>query len=412
MSCRTLFCLGLLVSLASQATATESWLQVTTPHSLVVSDSSESDARRVARQFERMRSTFQQIFPNANLDTPTPIVVLAVEDKTNLQALLPSAYLGKGKLALAGLFVRVPEKTYILVNPNSPGVHPYAAVYHEYTHFILTRTGEWMPLWLSEGLAEYYQNTEIYDDEVRVGKVDPFTVEFLQRNPLLPLPTLLAIDVHSPYYHEEDKGSTFYAESCALAHYLKTKDDRDHTHHVQDYLDLMHKGLETVSAASQAFGNRDQLQTELQKYVATGEDGYSRLSSPVQLDDSAFSVRNLTRLQVDAMRAEFLAHVGRDTDARPLLDAVLHDEPGNVSAHVTMGYLAFRQQKYDKAHQWCEQAIQLNPEDFTAHYCSAAALLVKGTPDAPTQARIANSLQTAIRLNPSFALAYDGLQPC
>lgn len=407
---RTLLWLGLLVSLASsKAAQTGSWLQVTTPHFTVISDSAESDARRVTRQFERMRSAFQRIFPDANLDTATPIVVLAVEDKANLEGLLPQAYLGKGKLALAGLFVRAPEKTYILVNPNSPGVHPYAAVYHEYTHFILSRTGEWMPLWLSEGLAEYYQNTEIYDDEVRVGKVDSLTLEFLQHNPLLPLATLLAIDVHSPYYHEEDKGSTFYAESWALALYLKTKDDRDKTQHVQDYLDLMHKGVETVAAATQAFGDLDQLQAGLQKYVMTSEDGYARLPSSVQLDDAAFSVRNTTKIQIDAIRGEFLAHIGRDGDARTLLDAVLHDDPGNVSAHVAMGYLSYRSEKYDEAHQWCEQAVQLNQDDFTAHYCSAASWLKKGNPDAATQARIVSSLQTAIRLNPSFGLAYDAL---
>jgi hypothetical protein len=156
----------------SAAERTDNWLQVTSPHFLIVSNSAEADARRTARQFERMRAAFQRLFPDANLDTPTPITVIAVDDKESLLALEPPAYLGNGKITLAGLFVRAPEKTFILIHNNSPGLHPYAAVYHEYTHFVLSRTGEWMPLWLAEGLAGYYQNTEIYDDEIRIGKVD------------------------------------------------------------------------------------------------------------------------------------------------------------------------------------------------------------------------------------------------
>jgi len=46
----------------------------------------------------------------------------------------------------------------------------------------------------------------------------------LRQNKLLPLPVLFTVDATSPYYHEENKGSIFYAESWALTHYLYTKD--------------------------------------------------------------------------------------------------------------------------------------------------------------------------------------------
>lgn len=86
---------------------------------------------------------------------------------------------------------------------------------------VLSRTGEWMPLWLAEGWAQFLQTAEILDNQVRLGKLDAYTGNFLQRNPLLPIPTLITVDQHSPYYHEEDKGSMFYAESWALTRYLK-----------------------------------------------------------------------------------------------------------------------------------------------------------------------------------------------
>jgi TonB family protein len=410
MSTRLTLCLCLAVSLAAKAAErTDEWLQVTSPHFLVISNSGDPEARRTARQFERMRAAFQKIFPDANLDTPVPITVIAVADKENLRALEPPAYLGNGKITLAGLFVRAPEKTFILVHTDSPGLHPYAAVYHEYTHFVMSRTGEWMPLWLSEGLAGYYQNTEIYNDEIRIGKVDAPTVEFLENKPLLPLKTLLTVDTHSPYYQEEDKGSVFYSESWALAHYLKTKDNEANSHRVDDYLELLHKGVDNLTAATRVFGDLDQLQAELQKYLVNSDYTFASMPAANQIDDATFTVEKLSASQSDTVRAEFMAYVGRSNDARILLEPVLRDEPRSVPAHVTMGYIAFHEGKYDEAHKWCEQAVELDPNDFTAHFCTAASWLRKGTQTSAPLMQMETDLRAVIRLNPNFSPGYDAL---
>ena len=41
----------------------ESWIQITSPHFVVVTNSSEKQGRRIADQFERMRSLFHALFP-------------------------------------------------------------------------------------------------------------------------------------------------------------------------------------------------------------------------------------------------------------------------------------------------------------------------------------------------------------
>jgi TonB family protein len=405
----------LLAVFASFARAqTDIWLEIRTSHFVVISNSKEKDARRITRQFERMRTVFRKVFPDANLDPPTPIVVLAVEDKRNLRALEPEIYLHQGQVNIAGLFLRAPEKNYVLVYQNAEGLHPFAPIYHEYTHFVLSSTGEWMPLWLSEGWAEFYQNTEIVDNEVRIGKVDAYNLGFLQRNPLLPLATIFTVDLHSPYYHEEDKGSMFYAESWALTHYLKTKDAKENTHRVLDYLDLVHKKVDSVSAATQAFGDLQELQTELHKYIVNGDYSFLTLPGSTDVDDSTFAIRTLTQPQADIVRADFLAYEQRDEDAQTLIEAVLRDDPNNASAHESMGYMAFRQRNFEEAHKWYEQAAQLNPQSFLAQYYVAASAIKicdtnKKLPNAAGQTSIENSLRTAVKLNPSFAPAYDAL---
>lgn len=399
-----------LLAAASFAGAqTDAWLEVTTPHFRVISNSTEKDARRAALQFERMSSVFARVLPEANIDTATPIVVLALQDMRNLEALEPAVYLTKGQNRLMGLFLHVPEKNYVLILLNAPGQHPYAPIYHEYAHFVQYRTGEWMPVCLSEGWAEFYQTAEILNSEIIVGKLDAGTWQFLQRTPLLPLSTLLTVDMHSPYYHEEDKSSMFYAESWALTHYVKMKDARENTHRLQDYLDLLHKGVESVAAATQAFGDLALLQSDLQKYIADPQFELVHFAGSTDVDSSSFAAGPITQTQVDALRADVLAYDQRDADARTLAESVLHDDPENVSARETLGFLAFRRRNFDEARNWYEQALKLDPQDLLANYYFAGAVIKKGLPDPALQTRVENSLRTAIKLSPSFPLAYYGL---
>jgi len=407
---RILASLLLPAALATLAVAqADAWLEVRTPSFVVVTNSTEKDARRVGRQFEQMRAVFHRIFPAADLETAAPILVIAVTDKKNLEALEPAVYLAPGQTTIAGLFQPSQDQTYVLIWLNGAGLHPFGPIYHEYTHFVTARTGEWMPLWLTEGLAEFYENTLILEDEVRIGRGDPELLSVLQYNALLPLTTLLTVDQHSPYYHEEDQASMFYAESWALTHYLKTKDDKENTHRVNDYLDLLHRNVDPVEAATQAFGDLTQLLIELRKHIASDDHSFISLPGSTVVDDSSFTVRALSQNEADTIRAGLLAHDQRESDARTLLEGVIHDDPSNASARETMGLVALRQHKFDEARQWCEQAIKLEAQRFFAHYCIAAAVIEKGAPDAASMSSAEENLRTAIRINPSFALDYDAL---
>lgn len=341
--------LFLAASLAPARDKTETWLQISSPHFVVVTNASEKQGRRVADQFERMRSVFHTAFPKAQVDPDAPIVVLATKDAKDFRALEPEAYLAKGSLKLGGLFLRAADKNYVLMRLDAEGEHPYAIVYHEYTHLLLTKSAEYMPLWLNEGLAEFYQNTDIRDKEALLGEPSADDILWLRQNRLLPLPTLFTVDHNSPYYHEENKGSIFYAESWALTHYLEMKDRTEKTRHVSEYLDLLSKQVDSVTAASRAFGDLKQLQQELESYIRNSDFHYLKMMTTTEVDDSAFKVQALTGAQSDAVRADFLAYNGRMTDAEALLDHVLQEDPNNVSAHETKGFLEFRQGHLEEA---------------------------------------------------------------
>jgi len=170
MFLRTLALALLLVTpLVSVGDTSDHWILVRSPHFTVATNAGEKQGRRIAAQFERVRSLFHAALPELDTDTP-PIAVLAVKDERDFRTLEPEEYLAKESLRLSGLFLQIADKNYVLLRLDAEGDHPYSTIYHEYSHFLMRKSADWMPLWLSEGLAEFYENTEIHEKDASLGE--------------------------------------------------------------------------------------------------------------------------------------------------------------------------------------------------------------------------------------------------
>ena len=400
--------LALCAIAASAGDKPPSWLQVSSPHFTVFSNASEKQARHIADQFERMRLLFQAGFPKLNVDPAVPIVVIAVKDNKDFRTLEPEAYLAKGQLQLAGLFLRAPDKNFVLLRLDANGEHPYATIYHEYTHLMFSSAEEWLPLWLNEGMAEFYENTDIREKDTVLGEPSRDNILWLRQNRLLPLTTLLTVDHNSPYYHEEQKGSIFYAESWALTHYLHVKDMENNTHRVADYVALVSNHVDAVTAATRAFGDLKQLQSALESYIVQANFQAFRVEKRLELNDTILNSHPIPETEANAVRADFLAYNQREKDARSLLDQVLKDDPNNTLAHETMGYLEFRAGHLEEAQKSYEQAVKLSSQSFLANYYFAS-IAMNREPSGDLDGEIETCLEKAIKLNPAFAPSYDRL---
>ena len=211
-----------------------------------------------------------------------------------------------------------------------------------------------------------------------------------------------------PYYHEENKGSIFYAEVWALTHYLYVTDKQKGTNRVGDCMTLLGHGEDSLAAAEKVFGNLKQLQKALEDYIRQSQYMQFHLSSAAAaIDESTYKVRTLKQAESDAVRADVLADVGRIKEARELLDAVLKVDPDNVQAHETMGYLELQGMNMDAARKWYEEAIKLSSQNYFVYFNFATLSI--GRVNTEQSKEIESSLRTAIRLNPRFAPAYEQL---
>jgi cytochrome c-type biogenesis protein CcmH/NrfG len=383
------------------------WVEIRSTHFTVLSNSTEKDARHVAGQLERMRTVFGTVVPASKDDGAAPILVFALRDRKSFQALEPEAYLAKHQLDLAGLFLRGQDGSTILLRLDAEGEHPFATVYHEYTHYMLRKADWWLPLWLNEGLAEFYQNTEITDKDVHLGQPSPDDILYLRQSRLLPLKTLLTVDHNSPYYHDEDKGSVFYAESWALTHYLEINDMQHHTSLVVDYAKYLIAHEDPMTAAQHAFGDLNKLQDALDHYVSQSNFLQLTMKTGAKENEASYQAVPITAADADAYRAQVLVDVNRLTDADALLQTVLASDPKDAPAHASMGYLKMRQGDLEASKKWYGEAAQLDPTDAMAAFQYAQMCL--RTNDHQHDTEVEADLKNVIKLMPNDPRAYDAL---
>lgn len=406
--------LAVLLS-APLALAEERWVEVRSPSFTVVSDGSEKDARRVVLQFEQVRALLREVWPWARVDTVRPVSILAVRDEGALRPLLPGFWEKKGAFHPAGVFVGAPDRSWVALRRDVARFregdeawdNPYLVVFHEYVHLVLRLNFESLPVWLNEGLAEFWGNTIIDGERVYEGRYVPYHLQTLRQRAPMPLAALFAVDHGSREYHEENRATIFYAQSWALVHYLVLGSD-ERQGQINRLAGLLHSGRPAEEAAREAFGDLDALDKELQAYVRRPVLRYRRRQARVGVEADAWPARVLPDAESLALRAGFHVAMGRGAEARDLAGRALGLDPGSSAAHEALALLAWREGKRPEAREALARATSLPGASDFAHYLYGNLLWESlGGPEGLE--RVEASFRRATELNASFAAAYEGL---
>jgi len=397
---------ALLAAGVGRAAKNEVWIEVKSPHFVVICNGSDKQARRVIGQFERFRALIQKVLPKMRVDPSTPLTIFAVKDENSLRTLLPEFWEQKDGARPPGVFQGGPEKNYVVLRMNLPGEHAYHVIYHEYVHLLMRLNLPALPVWLNEGLAEFFGHATLSDKESGIGRPSIDQLNILRQARLLPMAALFTADHSSPYYREAGKISVFYAQSWALTHYFMIGDKGARFRQLADYIQMMQDGTAEDEAVGRAFGNLAQLERQLERYVGRLSFYYLRVPTPAGADPKHLPVRTLSLAEVLAARGDFFTYSARLPQARLMLEQALRLDPQSPAAHESLGLLYLRQGDREKAAPHFSEAVKLDSRSFLAHFYAAEAAHETGAEGLDATER---HLRKAIEINPDFVPAYSNL---
>jgi TPR repeat protein len=396
--------------LATPALAAESrpWVEARSANFTVVSDAGTREARRIASRFEQIRDVFHGLWPKARLGTGEPTLILAAKDEASLKELLPEFFEKKGATRVSGVFFRTAELQYVAlradVGDELQGMNPYHVLYHEYVHAIVDLNFESMPLWLGEGLADYWGNTIVRDDAIHQGRAIAYYVQLLRERGPMPLRALLKVDHKSPEYNENERASVFYAQSWALVHFLLTDTQGTGPAQINNFLGLLGKGMSEDDALVRAFGDLSRLEKDLNDYIKQYAFRYAVKKGDYAPKADAISVRELPPAESLAVRGGFMAQHGRTREAAALLDEALSLDPSLPVVHEGRGLLAWREEKREDARACFAKAAELHSASAITYFLHGTLLLDGSDPKRLEAA--AAAFQRAVDLNHDSAPAY------
>src|SRR5271157_2039106 len=268
MNCHNLLAILALCALVVSPSGAkhENWVEVLSENFIIVSNAGEKQARQTAVHMEQVRALFRRSLAVAGQHKSAVITMLAVKNEDSMKELLPD-YWAKGHVHPAGIFLYRWDVYFAAANLAAGGANPLKTIYHEYYHSLTMPYFPNLPLWLAEGLADFYGNTEIKEKEAIIGEGNPNLIWELRTNQIIPLDVLFKVDHSSPYYNEDKKTGVFYAESWALTHYLMVGDRMAHRPMFLNYLNALNQGKSASEAAAIAFGDLGKLQSQLVNYI-------------------------------------------------------------------------------------------------------------------------------------------------
>lgn len=388
---------------AIPAAGRDSWVELRTASFVTLTNAGERKGREIALSFERFRGALQMLLPAGvpEPSVPTHIIVFASDDDFDPYKVGS----GDRRQQLLGLFQQSPVANFVLLNGYPARGSALPVAYHEYLHSVAHAAFARLPLWLDEGLAEFYSTFALERGSLLVGKPVVPHVQLLRERSFLPLGQLFAVDHASPEYQEGERVGTFYAESWLVVHYLMLGGP-ERLQHMRAFLAGMREGKAPEPAFRGAFGyGFDQLEKELRGYVNAPTFPFLRLPEAELGPEPPVTRRPLSAgdalYELGAVLA--LRETQSETIARQHLEAAL--AAGVTDAWAILGWLEERSGHTEKAadlYRKVQGSASARPE---ALVLAARAQLSGSTPTAASALAARALLERALVTAPGYSEA-------
>lgn len=357
------------------------WTRLTATNIDLYTDAGEAAGRRVLGRLEVAReffSTFRTV----------PVLVVVFANRKDFQQL------GEPP-SVQGVYQGGTQRDYIaMVDAGSK------VPMHEYVHLLLNHGSVTLPLWLDEGLAEFYSNVTISGSKIVIGSPIATHLETLSRNDWLTAAQLRGVERGASVYNEREKIGVFYAESWLIAHMLNSAPG--YRGGMERFATLLAGGEAVDAAFRSAFHKTmDEAVTDARKYMSDVRP--VEIAAPAAGEaERAAAVKVVDAAEAAGVRAELLMAFERDEQAAAIYRELAERSPRSPVAETGLGTIALRARDYEEAKRHFERAVELGARDGAT--CFEYAMLLRET-GAPRE-RVTEMLKKAVELSPALAEAH------
>jgi tetratricopeptide (TPR) repeat protein len=341
--------------------ANQQWTRVTTQRFTIISATGERNTREMAHDLETLAAALLGLLPDTK-QPPTRVIVFARrgEAQPYLDLLL-----NKEKSNATGVFVSGRGFGTMLIDA-SRGRVADRTPYHELVHYLLAGAAQHPPLWVEEGIAEYYSNAQIHGGAIRVGLPVREHLARLTRPNVMPVRDVFAVTRASPRATD----LTFYAESWALVDWML----RTNRNAFGEFLREITSGVAVEDALRTHYrrGAND-MDAIIRHYIPPQ---FTMLLAVGPAADVNVSADKVTHADVVFELGRLLSTLDRAaTDAEHHFRATVDEMPNHAAALAGLGRIRSREANDDEAWMLFERAIASDPNDGTVRLMYAEALL-------------------------------------
>ncbi len=391
----------LFLSFAVAGPARAEWREASSDHFVVVADDSEKDLREFTAELERYHAAMGLVATKLE-EQPSPsnrVTIYVVRSDRDVRKLL-----GEGSDRVAGFYLPRAGGSVAFVprieNRSGELDESMLILLHEYAHhFLISSSGFPMPLWMSEGAAEFFASAKFdKDGGVSMGRPAEHRAYELFNDGGLKAEAILTATEGAT---ESDREfGAFYGKSWLLYHYLIFSKER--AGQLKTYGSALRSGKGLHEAAVDAFGDLDILEKDMNSYLRQRRMSLFNVSGEA-LKTGPVAVRTLSQGEADMVPVKIRSKRGVDreqaldllTDARQIAGRY----PKNAAVQSALSEAEYDAGNDAEAIAAADAALAIDPSQANAYVQKGYALFDEAENADDREAAYAQAVKPFVALN-------------
>lgn len=373
---------GMWLTLCAGGTAAAAWHRASSPHFVIYADQSPKTLQAFATRLETFDKAARHIrqIEDPGIGDGNRLTIFVVPDEAAVQRLK-----GDRSGSVAGFYSGRATGSIAIV-PRSAGsgrevdLNSDIVFFHEYAHHLMFQNIDApYPEWLIEGSAEFMSTAQFEKDgSVGLGIPPLFRAYGLLEGERMRIRRLLTGNFDEMNAEQRDVA---YGRSWLLTHYLTFNEAR--SGQLGRYLSELARGTDPVPAAQKGFGDLDQLDGELDKYLTRSRVSYIKVAG-LGVKGAPVEVKPLSPGAAAVMTDRIQSKVGVDKKAADLVvarvRAIESKYGGDVLVERTLAEAELDAGHPDTSLAAAERALAADPRDVEAMIFKGRALMAGSAP--------------------------------